>query len=301
MRALLVHNPDAGACRPSAKKLMALLKDAGLSPTYCGAKDEGLAKILADAEGIVFAAGGDGTVTRVATQLQDRDIPVVILPLGTANNIARSLGISGTVEEIIEGWRNMKAERLDICVATGVWGKRKFVEAVGMGALADATRVKVREEGSVAKRIEKGRDAFRKAVAQAAPVKVDVKIDGKRIKGDMLLAEIMNIGLVGSNLRLAPLAMPGDRKFDAVFVPLDHRDAFLTWLRNPEVEDAPVVIETGETASVSKGSAPLRIGDKISEEARGEVRVAIEEEQQTMLVPSARKDNGKKGGGGHAR
>jgi hypothetical protein len=206
------------------------------------------------------------------------------------------------VEEIIEGWRTMEQKRLDICVANGAWGKRRFVEAVGIGALADATRVKVRDEReSVAKRIEKGRDAFRQAVAKAVPVKVDIRIDGKRIKGDMLLAEIMNIGLVGSNLRLAPMAKPGDRQFDAVFVPEDHRDAFLTWLENPEVEDAPVVIETGQRASVSKSSAPLRIGDKISEEAIGPVRIAIEKEQQVLLVPAPERGDAKRKGNGKTK
>jgi diacylglycerol kinase (ATP) len=298
MQALLVHNPDAGAGRPSPKKLMALMHDAGLSATYCGAKDAKLADVLAEVTGIVFAAGGDGTVTRVATQLSNRSVPLVILPLGTANNIARSLGVAGTVEHIIDGWRKMDEQRLDICVADGKWGTRRFVEAVGIGALADATRQKIREEKSVAKRIEKGRDAFRKAVATAEPVKVDITIDGKRIKGDMLLAEIMNIGLVGSSLRLAPMAKPGDSQFDAVFVTADHRDAFLTWLENPEIEDAPVVVETGKEAVIARNSAPLRIGDKLSQEVKGKVHVEIEDEQLIVLVPAAEAGKGKAKGKG---
>jgi len=287
MRAILVHNPDAGARCPSAKKLMALLTDAGVSPIYCGAKDETLAEMLATAGGPVFTAGGDGTVARVATQLPDRSIPIVILPLGTANNIARALGIAGTVEQIVDGWREMGEERLDICRATGKWGERRFIEAVGIGALADATCQKIRnEEASVAKRIEMGRDAFRKAVAKVKPVKVDIKVDGKRIKGQMLLAEVMNIGLVGSRLRLAPMAKPDDCRFDVVFVPEDHRQAFMSWLENPEIEDAPVVVETGSAAVIAGNSAPLRIGDKISRETKGEVRVEIEDEQQVVLVPT---------------
>jgi diacylglycerol kinase family enzyme len=105
VQATLVHNPTAGTRQPSAKKLIGALTDAGFSPLYCKAKDDSLCDVLKDASGIVVAAGGDGTVTRVATQIPDRDIPIAIIPLGTANNIARSFGITGTFEEIVAGLR----------------------------------------------------------------------------------------------------------------------------------------------------------------------------------------------------
>ena len=41
----------------------------------------------------VIVAGGDGTVGKVAKRLAGTDVPLVVLPTGTANNIARSLGI----------------------------------------------------------------------------------------------------------------------------------------------------------------------------------------------------------------
>ena len=43
----------------------------------------------------------------------------------------------------------------------------------------------------------------------------------------------------------------------------------LAWLENPEVEDAPVIVETGSAATVAENSAPLRIGDKISANGKG--------------------------------
>lgn len=41
----------------------------------------------------VVAAGGDGTIGAVATQLAGTDLPLGILPMGTSNDVARSLGI----------------------------------------------------------------------------------------------------------------------------------------------------------------------------------------------------------------
>ena len=57
---------------------------------------------LAQAEGLVVVAGGDGTVGKVIAQMPDRGVPVAILPLGSANNIARSFNVAGAPYELAE-------------------------------------------------------------------------------------------------------------------------------------------------------------------------------------------------------
>jgi diacylglycerol kinase family enzyme len=61
---------------------------------------------------LVLAAGGDGTVGKVAHELIDSGIPLSVLPLGTANNLARTLGFIGSPREIIAGLEAGKGERL---------------------------------------------------------------------------------------------------------------------------------------------------------------------------------------------
>jgi diacylglycerol kinase (ATP) len=67
----------------------------------------------------VVVTGGDGAVKPVAQALAGTGQPLAIIPLGTANNIARSLGISGTPAQIIAGWRSGRRQGVDLGVAAG--------------------------------------------------------------------------------------------------------------------------------------------------------------------------------------
>jgi diacylglycerol kinase family enzyme len=164
MRALLVHNPKAGSGRPSGDELLAALDAAGFSTTYCSIKNGDLEAALAQPADIVIVAGGDGSVAKIARSLNDRKTLVAILPFGTANNIARCLGIAGEAGVLINALRGAAVERLDIGLAVGPWGSRRFVEAVGWGAFAKAVD---REDPGLSKqaRIERGRAAFAKTIA----------------------------------------------------------------------------------------------------------------------------------------
>jgi diacylglycerol kinase family enzyme len=236
---------------------------------------------------MVVAAGGDGTIAKVVTQLKDRETRVAILPLGTANNIARSFGITGPLEEIVEGWQSGNERRLDIGAAEGPFERRRFLESVGVGALADVTTRKVSEEGTLAKQIERGRDAFRKVLRKAKPIKVKLTVDDRSLKEDVLLLEIMNIGFVGPNLRLAVQADAGDGKFDVVYVPADSKEEMLEWLEEPERRTPPVVVDSGRRITLDKNGSRLRVGDKPISEADGEILIEIEHPSVALLVPSA--------------
>src|SRR5262245_17508619 len=77
---------------------------------------------------LVVAAGGDGTVSAAARALAGRGVPLAILPLGTANNIARCLGTDGSIEQVIESWRTARRRPFDLGTVHGAWGREWFVE-----------------------------------------------------------------------------------------------------------------------------------------------------------------------------
>src|ERR687891_1899523 len=137
MRVTLIHNPKAGDAKYGQKELMATLAKAGHQATYQSTKERGYKKGLKKTDDLVLVAGGDGTIAKVARELLDSGIPLSVLPLGTANNLARSLGFSGSPEEIIARLDGGKTRAFDVGKARGPWGERYLFEGAGAGLLAD--------------------------------------------------------------------------------------------------------------------------------------------------------------------
>jgi diacylglycerol kinase family enzyme len=81
---------------------------------------------------VVVAAGGDGTVALVADVLVDTPVALGILPLGSAMNVARSLGIPRELDAAAAIVATAPRRAIDVGFATG----RPFHEAVSVGLSA---------------------------------------------------------------------------------------------------------------------------------------------------------------------
>lgn len=185
---------------------------------------------------IVVAAGGDGTIALAARMLARRGIPLVILPLGTANNIARSVGIAASLDHVIGGWATAKRVPLDLGVVEGVWGRRYFVEGVGVGLLPAAIAdMEKRSDGDVLPVPSKIAGAVRtvgEVLSRLQPMKWTIVADGARTSGEFLLVEVLNIRSVGPNLVLAPDANPSDGLLHLVTAAEEHRDEVARYVRD---------------------------------------------------------------------
>lgn len=126
MQTLLVHNPTAGKGDHEKEELLAILRLAGHEVTYASSKSDEFPKILDGEFDLIVIAGGDGTVRKVASRLRHRKAAIAIFPHGTANNIARSLGMTGDRQEMANAWRKGR---------TGAARHRAGVRAVGQAAL----------------------------------------------------------------------------------------------------------------------------------------------------------------------
>jgi diacylglycerol kinase family enzyme len=284
MRALLVHNPTSGAGRPTGEELLEALDAAGFSASYFSTKNNhDLAEALSQYADIVIAAGGDGTVGKIARTLEDRKTLVAIIPLGTANNIARCLGIDGKAEALIKALRGAPVARLDIGVAVGPWGKRHFVESVGWGALAKAVDRDDPKQGKHA-RIERGRRAFAKAIATAEPKRFGILADGQEIEEDFVFVEAVNIAVTGPRILIDPTAKPDDQLLDLVYLTAKGRQVMLHWLENGAEGAPPLNSRKSKKVTLTWEEGPLRIDDKVLSEPELQSNVIIEIEPNGLRV-----------------
>lgn len=275
-KAILVHNASAGIREPTKEQLVALVEAAGFRVKYRNSKRPDLDAKLDNRGDLVIAAGGDGTIAKVAKILlakPEQDTPLAILPIGTANNIALSFGITDTPEALIPRWNETPLRKLSHGVAHAHWGEQRFIEGVGLGSLAEATTPKPKDKSDPKgrkHRINAGRVAFRHAIKHAKPERLYITVDGTRIEDEVVLIEILNIAQVGPRLRLAPNADPGDNLLDVAYVTTEHRGALLEWLDaliHDDLDEGvvgppPVATIPGSKITIAWNGMDLRIDDK---------------------------------------
>src|SRR5437868_8922071 len=105
MRVALLHNRSAGGDRHSNAELVSLLRRAGHEVKYVAKRVSELTAALHETPcDVVIVAGGDGTVGKAACELSGWQVPLGILPFGTANNTARALNLSGSPKKLAESW-----------------------------------------------------------------------------------------------------------------------------------------------------------------------------------------------------
>ena len=135
--ALIIGNPEAGGVRYEGrlKRCAEILSSGGLAVEVWPTEQPQHATELATLAGsrLVVAAGGDGTVNEVVNGLA-HDATLGILPLGTANVLARELGLPLKAEEACKHILFGKVGRIDAGVATDHEGtERRFTCMAGMG------------------------------------------------------------------------------------------------------------------------------------------------------------------------
>jgi diacylglycerol kinase family enzyme len=233
MRILLIHNPKAGERNHSKKQLISSLTAFGHQTFYQSTRKRDWKKAFDKSVDLVIAAGGDGTVRKTAWRLMDTGLPLAIVPLGTANNLARSLGFTGSPEEIVAHLGDGKARPFDVGIAQGACGKEFFLEAAGGGLLADFledAEQRDDKEGSRKQRMRQHVSRLRKISAQYPARHWNISIDDEDVSARYLLWQVMNIRSAGPALNLAPRAASDDGVLDFVSVRERERDLFLEYL-----------------------------------------------------------------------
>ena len=304
MRVTLVHNPGAGSSdKDDPRKLEKLLARAGHDVRYASSKEDDWKGALKKRADLVVVAGGDGTVGRVIRRMVGRGVPVTVLPLGTANNFARTFGLlERPFEELVQGWENARRVKLDLGIAKGPWGERYFIEGLGAGLFANllARPKKKNAKGGSPEDVVVG--ALRRLQDMAVhceSVEVAAALDGKDISGRYLLFEAINLPYVGPNMFLAPNGKTGDGKLDVVLVTEDERARLMEYLNKwQDNRERLAVLPTqrGERLQIEWPGYELHIDDKLyprknddPEKMAGVIEARIKTAAVELLVPEPKK------------
>jgi diacylglycerol kinase family enzyme len=283
-RVTLIHNPTAGGGEHAAERLVAAIERAGYTVRYYSSKEVRISKVLDRPCEIVAIAGGDGTIRKVAVRARPDGPPLAILPLGTANNIAKSLGVSGQPGRLAAGWKEATERPYHRIGAEGEWGCRRLIEGIGFGAIARAVEAMSDEHPPP----DEARERFCDFVAKADPVELDIVCDGAAVSGAFVSVEITKIPLVGPNLLLAPKADPSDCRVEISCVPAAEEDRrrFGEWLAGEaNGEAAPVWSVVAAKLSVEGQFIRVRLDDKARRvRGKGTISVAAEAEPLRFLV-----------------
>lgn len=233
MKITLVHNPSAGSGQ-NADELVRLLSDAGHEVAYRPSGD-GWRQLLQSGCELIVAAGGDGTVREVALAAADHGLPFAALPIGTANNVAKTLGMLGDARELVGAWSSAPRSEhpFDIGEVAGPWGRERFIEGVGGGPVAEliGRGAEVDADASLLGReTDRALHLLGELVREAPARRWQIEADGLDLSGDYLAVQVLNMRFVGPNVPLAPEASPTDGLLDLVLVGEADRAPLQTYL-----------------------------------------------------------------------
>src|SRR5882672_3254848 len=162
---------------------------------------------------VVAAAGGDGTLNEVVNGLDGYDVPLGIIPVGTANDFAQQVGIPADADHAMDVILQRKPRRLDTASLNG----RRFlnVSTGGVGAEATAeTPAQAKESlGPVAYAIS-GMRMF----AEFRPYHARFVGDGFAYEGDFLMFAVGLTRSTGGGTMVTPMASATDGLLDLCIV-----------------------------------------------------------------------------------
>ena len=233
--AQIIHNPSSGGGNHAKQKIIEAIEKEGYRVEYISTKNENAWKNYKPSkEGNIFVAGGDGTVTKMAERLlhqnPEHNVLLHILPYGTANNIAKMIDISTSVESgLINDEKNTKS--FDCGQILG-GPKEFFFESFGFGVFPEliSQMKKVDTPNRPSEKLKKSLKVLLDIVENFKSKKISFEADGLIIEDSFILVELMNIQNLGPNLPLAANADPGDGYFDLVLIHEDKRSEFLDFL-----------------------------------------------------------------------
>ncbi len=160
---------------------------------------------------LVVAIGGDGTVNEVATGLVHTEVPMAVIPAGSGNGFARSLGIPMAVEQASSSLLRSRVTAIDV----GKLNERLFfmIAGVGFDAAVGKSFEEYHRRGPFAYFYLAAREFFR-----YRPQSMSICINGKTSTSTPFMVAVANAQQYGNDARIAPKARMNDGLLNVVII-----------------------------------------------------------------------------------
>lgn len=162
----------------------------------------------------ILIAGGDGSVDILINYMMNHDVhlPIGILPMGTANDYAKYIGMPKDISKALEMMFTLPAMKMDL----GKINEKYFINVASTGLLTDVSQ---KTHGELKNAI--GKLAYYIKGIEQIPTfrKIPVKISSeeKSFEGDMYALLVFN-GRTAGNLDLAYKSKANDGLLDVILI-----------------------------------------------------------------------------------
>lgn len=273
-KATLISNPKTGrykSRRLPIEHIASLLRSRGVEvdlrpTTRAHEATEIAARVARNGSSDVFVAGGDGTINEVIQGLAGTKARLGIIPRGTANVLARELGLPLDEQEAVRIAARGNSRRIHLGLAIDERNNvsRHFALMAGIGLDASIVR-HVRPR--LKKRIGKG--AFWVSglshLASWSPHPFALEIDGREYRATF--AAIGKAPRYGGDLAITPGARLDEPEFEVCIIETSNRFRYLRLLshamRAGMPRDNPAVRFVKTNRVVARGDAPVQIDGEL--------------------------------------
>ena len=221
MRAKLIFNPSAGAARASPIEIVDVIHEMQtwklVPEAYLVEPGCDLPVVVQDAlaQGIrmFVVCGGDGTISAVAKTLAGTRATLGIIPIGTQNNTALSLGIPADIPAAIAILRTGQRIKVDMGVVSCGEVKRPFLEVCSVGLLSTLFPAADDIQHGNLTRI----GDFLAALVASPPAEMHLTLDGKQEINTMChVVLISNMPYIGPHFQVGTPTSINDGLLDVL-------------------------------------------------------------------------------------
>ncbi|WP_267384061.1 lipid kinase [Cyanobacterium sp. uoEpiScrs1] len=220
-RALLLINRHARKGRNSFAHAVDVLNDLGFELITVPVRNpEYMSELIRrhqDSIDLVIVGGGDGTLNAIVDSLVDMKLPLGILPLGTANDLARTLKIPLAVDQACRVIAQGKLKYIDLGCVNGKY----FFNVASLGLSVEITgklsKGAKRRWGILAYAI-----TALQVIGQTRPFNAEIVVNDKSVRVKTIQIAVGNGRFYGGGMAIAKDATIDDQRLDLYSLELNY-------------------------------------------------------------------------------